>query len=109
MPEVSVTWLGHAAFRVDSPNGKRVYVDPWLDNPKAPEGEKEPERVDIVAVTHGHDDHVGSAVDISKKYSPEIIALVELKGWLGDQVRTSARCRARTRAARSTSTGSSSR
>jgi L-ascorbate metabolism protein UlaG (beta-lactamase superfamily) len=85
MPDVSVTWLGHAAFRVDSPNGKRVYVDPWLDNPKAPEGEKEPERVDVVAVTHGHDDHVGSAVDISKKFSPEIIAMIELKSWLGDQ------------------------
>jgi len=85
MPDVSVTWLGHAAFRVDSPNGKRVYVDPWLDNPKAPEGEQEPERVDVVAVTHGHNDHLGSAVDISKKFSPEIIALVELKGWLGDQ------------------------
>jgi len=85
MPDVSVTWLGHAAFRVDSPNGKRVYVDPWLDNPKAPDREKEPERADVVAVTHGHDDHVGSAVDISKKFSPEIIALLELKGWLGDQ------------------------
>ena len=39
MPDVSVTWLGHAAFRVDSPSGKRVYVDPWLDNPKCPDGE----------------------------------------------------------------------
>src|ERR671928_1845762 len=85
MPDVSVTWLGHAAFRVDSPNGKRIYVDPWLDNPKAPNGEQEPERVDIVAVTHGHDDHVGGTVEISKKFSPEIVALIELKGWLGDQ------------------------
>ena len=85
MPDVSVTWLGHAAFRVDSPNGKRVYVDPWLDNPKAPDGEQEPERADIVAVTHGHDDHVGSTVELSKKLSPEVVALVELKGWLGEQ------------------------
>src|SRR5919108_475459 len=85
MPDVSVTWLGHAAFRVDSPNGKRVYVDPWLDNPRAPDGEQEPERVDVVAVTHGHDDHVGGTVEISKKFSPEIVALIELKGWLGDQ------------------------
>ena len=85
MPDVSVTWLGHASFRVDSPNGKRVYVDPWLDNPKCPDGEKEPERADVVAVTHGHSDHVGSVVDISKRFSPEIVALVELKAWLGEQ------------------------
>jgi L-ascorbate metabolism protein UlaG (beta-lactamase superfamily) len=85
MPDVSVTWLGHAAFRIDSPNGKRIYVDPWLDNPKCPENEQKPERADIVAVTHGHSDHVGSAVEIAKEFSPEIIALVELKEWLGNQ------------------------
>src|SRR5439155_644716 len=72
-------------FRVDSPNGKRVYVDPWLDNPKCPDGEKEPERADVIAITHGHSDHVGNAVDISKQFSPEIVAIVELKSWLGDQ------------------------
>ena len=33
-----LTWLGHATFRVDTPGGKRVYVDPFLDgNPSCPE------------------------------------------------------------------------
>jgi L-ascorbate metabolism protein UlaG (beta-lactamase superfamily) len=85
MADVSVTWLGHASFRLDSPNGKRIYVDPWLDNPKCPDGEKSPERADVVAVTHGHSDHVGSVVEISKQFSPEIVAMVELKDWLGEQ------------------------
>src|SRR3954464_13733166 len=84
MPDVSVTWLGHASFRVDSPNGKRIYVDPWLDNPKCPDGEKEPERADIGAVTHGHSDHVGSVVDLSKQFEPEIVAMLELMDWLGN-------------------------
>jgi L-ascorbate metabolism protein UlaG (beta-lactamase superfamily) len=82
---VPVTWLGHASFRLDSPGGKRIYIDPWLDNPKCPDSERQPERVDVVAVTHGHSDHVGSVVDLSKRFSPEIVALVELKGWLGEQ------------------------
>ena len=85
MPDVSVTWLGHASFRVDSPGGKRIYVDPWLSNPKCPDGEKEPERVDVIALTHGHGDHVGETVELSKQFSPEIVANVELKGWLGEQ------------------------
>ena len=56
----TLTWLGHAAFRIETPGGKRVYVDPFLNgNPKCPEDEREPERADIVAVTHGHGDHVG--------------------------------------------------
>src|SRR5437764_500248 len=76
MPDVSVTWLGHASFRVDSPNGKRVYVDPWLDNPKCPDGEKKPERADVIAVTHGHSDHVGSAVAIAKEFSTELVTLL---------------------------------
>src|SRR6266540_1595491 len=67
MADASLTWLGHAAFRLDSPGGKRVYVDPWLDNPKCPESEKDPDRCDVIAVTHGHSDHVGSTIELSKK------------------------------------------
>ena len=86
MPDVSVTWLGHASFRVDSPSGKRIYVDPWLDNPKCPDAEKEPERIDVIAITHGHGDHVGETVELSQKFSPQaVVALVELKGWLKDK------------------------
>ena len=85
MPDVPVTWLGHGSFRVDSPGGKRVYLDPWLGNPKCPDAEKEPERIDVIAITHGHNDHVGETVELSKQFSPEIVANVELKGWLGEQ------------------------
>ena len=82
MPDVQLTWLGHAGFRFDTPGGKRVYVDPWLDNPKCPDGEKEPERVDLIAITHGHSDHVGNTVELAKKHGCPVVALVELRGWL---------------------------
>ena len=59
MADVSVTWLGHSAFKIDTPDGKRIYLDPWLSNPSAPEGAADVERMDVLAVTHGHDDHVG--------------------------------------------------
>ena len=82
MANASLTWLGHAAFRIDSPGGKRIYVDPWLDNPKCPENEKEPERVDLIALTHGHDDHVGATVELAQKFGCPVVALLELRGWL---------------------------
>ena len=86
MPDVPVTWLGHASFRLDTPGGKRIYVDPFLSgNPKCPETEQEPERVDVIALTHGHGDHVGDTVELSKKFEPEIVAMIELKTWLGQQ------------------------
>ena len=83
MPETQLTWLGHSTFRFDSPGGKRVYVDPFLTgNPKTPDDEKEPERVDIIAITHGHGDHVGDAVELAKKHGAVVIAPVELADWL---------------------------
>ncbi|HEY6605600.1 MAG TPA: metal-dependent hydrolase [Gaiellaceae bacterium] len=86
MADASLTWLGHAAFRLDSGGGKRVYIDPWLDNPKCPDSEKEPDRCDVIALTHGHADHVGSTVELSKRFGPlPVVAMVELKGWLKQQ------------------------
>jgi L-ascorbate metabolism protein UlaG (beta-lactamase superfamily) len=83
---VPLTWLGHASFRLDSPGGKRIYVDPWLSgNPKCPEAEQEPDRVDLIAVTHGHGDHVGDTIELWKKFKPPVVALVELRAWLGSQ------------------------
>ncbi len=85
MANASLTWLGHASFRIDSPNGKRIYVDPWLSGPTCPAEEKEPERVDIIAVTHGHGDHVGDVAALGKKYKPRLVAIHELAGWLDGQ------------------------
>ena len=82
MANVSVTWLGHASFRIESPGGKRIYVDPWLDNPNCPASEREPERVDLIALTHGHDDHVGNTVELAQRFDCPVVALVELRGWL---------------------------
>ena len=83
---IPLTWLGHASFRLDSPGGKRIYVDPWLTgNPKCPEAEQKPERVDLIALTHGHGDHVGDTVELWKQFKPPVRGAVELRGWLASQ------------------------
>ena len=83
----SLTWLGHSAFRIDSDRGKRLYVDPFLNgNPKTPANELKPERVDVIAVTHGHGDHVGDTVELTKTFPDvAVVAQVELKSWLQEQ------------------------
>jgi L-ascorbate metabolism protein UlaG (beta-lactamase superfamily) len=82
----TITWLGHAAFRLDTPGGTRLYVDPWLSgNPSCPEGERNPERVDLIAVTHGHDDHTGDTVALHQRFGCPVVAQVELRGWLTAQ------------------------
>ena len=82
---MELTWLGHSAFRLDA-GGKRIYIDPFLNgNPKCPEGEQTPERVDIVAITHGHGDHVGDAVALANEHGCTVVAPVELADWLASQ------------------------
>jgi L-ascorbate metabolism protein UlaG (beta-lactamase superfamily) len=78
----TLTWLGHGSFRLDSPGGKRVYLDPWLENPTCPDSERSPERVDVIAISHGHSDHIGSVVDLAGKHSPAIVAIFDLVTWL---------------------------
>ncbi|TGD78968.1 metal-dependent hydrolase [Hymenobacter wooponensis] len=50
--------LGHSSFRITTPEGHVILLDPWLsDNPFVPDELREPEQVDLVLITHGHDDH----------------------------------------------------
>ncbi|HEY4348976.1 MAG TPA: metal-dependent hydrolase [Gaiellaceae bacterium] len=83
----SLTWLGHAAFLLTSDENKRIYIDPFLTgNPKTPDDMRRPEHVDIIVVTHGHSDHTGDTVELSKAFpDAQIVAQVELKGWLGSK------------------------
>lgn len=82
MADATLTWLGHASFRMDV-DGKRIYVDPFLTgNPKCPESEQTPERVDVIALTHAHGDHLGDTVELAKQHGCTVIAPVELADWL---------------------------
>lgn len=68
--QTEVLWLGQAAFRITSPGGKVIVVDPWLRaNPKTPAGFKDPAalgKVDALFVTHGHGDHIADAPEVAK-------------------------------------------
>lgn len=60
--EVKVDYMGHCAFRITSPEGNTVLVDPWRDDPSGAWGmwykEEFPEVVvDITMSTHSHFDH----------------------------------------------------
>jgi L-ascorbate metabolism protein UlaG (beta-lactamase superfamily) len=78
-----LTWLGHAAFRLESPGGKRIYVDPFLTgNPSCPEAEQIPERADLILLTHGHGDHVGDTAGMCRRFGCPVVAQVEVGNWL---------------------------
>jgi len=77
-----VTWFGHAAFRVVTPGGKVLLVDPWISNPANPNGKKDLEaltKADLIFITHGHTDHIGDAVEIARKTGAKLVATFDLQ------------------------------
>ena len=79
--DTQLTWYGQSAFKIVTPGGKVLLVDPWLSNPvfdKAKEEIAALKQVDLILITHGHSDHVGDAVAIGKKTRAKLVATFDL-------------------------------
>jgi L-ascorbate metabolism protein UlaG (beta-lactamase superfamily) len=76
-----LTWYGHAAFKITTPSGKVILLDPWIKNPANKNGETDlaqMDKVDLILVTHGHGDHIGDAVAIAQKTGAQLVATFDL-------------------------------
>ena len=81
--DVAITWLGHATFKIETPGGKVILVDPWVEhNPACPANQKHFDRLDLMLVTHGHFDHIGDAVAIGRAKQPKVVGIYETCAWL---------------------------
>ncbi|MGG6266071.1 metal-dependent hydrolase [Leptolyngbya sp. AN03gr2] len=74
-------WYGQSAFKLTTPSGKVLLIDPWLTNPVNPNGKTDLanlDRADLILVTHGHFDHVGDAIAIAKKTNARLVSTFDL-------------------------------
>lgn len=79
-----LTFLGHAAVRLETGDAD-LLIDPFLTgNPQAPVGPDEFRPTHIV-LTHGHADHVGDTVALADASGATVVASVEIAGWLAAQ------------------------
>lgn len=78
---LKATFYGHSCVFVT--DGKyKIIIDPFLTgNPQAPVKAEDID-VDYILATHGHGDHLGDSVDISKRTGATIIAPNELAVWV---------------------------
>ena len=80
---VKITWYGQAATTITY-NESVLLIDPWFNgNPVSPIKPDELNRVDIVAVTHGHFDHFGDCLEICRKFGAKLISTPEI-AWYAD-------------------------
>jgi L-ascorbate metabolism protein UlaG (beta-lactamase superfamily) len=79
----SFQWLGHSTFLFRSAHGRRLLLDPWLTtNPACPAHAKQVDQVDLMLLTHGHDDHTADAIPVARRTGARVIAPYELALWL---------------------------
>ncbi len=78
---ISITWLGHSVFELRFPSGEVLIFDPWIEgNPSYPKNYKI-QKVDVIALSHGHFDHANDVVPLAKKHDAKLIAIFETTSW----------------------------
>ena len=75
-----LTYFGHSVFHVEY-NGKGIVIDPWIENPLSPIGLDEflaKYPVDLVVITHAHEDHIGNAEEILRRTGAKFFSIHEI-------------------------------
>ena len=82
--DTRITWYGHATFLLETPSGKRIMIDPWVqNNPACPEDLKKVDKLDAMLITHGHFDHISDAIQVAKDAAPDtVLGIFEIYLWL---------------------------
>lgn len=93
--EATFTWYGHSCIELRTPGGRSVLIDPWFGNPTSPRSADDVTQCDVMLVSHGHFDHLGSAprqladadaLTIARRTKPAWPCIHELSLWLETQL-----------------------
>ncbi|WP_337270849.1 metal-dependent hydrolase [Oryzifoliimicrobium ureilyticus] len=82
---MKLTWLGHAAFRIETGNAT-ILMDPFLTHNASFSGQDKKDvakGVTHILLTHGHGDHVGDTIELAKETGAVVLANADLATWLG--------------------------
>lgn len=82
LAETRITWLGHGAFKIQTPSGRVLITDPWILhplNPNAVADFRKLNSLDLILITHGHANAVGDALELAKRFGGKLLVSSQLK------------------------------
>ncbi|MCK4517008.1 MAG: MBL fold metallo-hydrolase, partial [Spirochaetaceae bacterium] len=81
---ITIRFLGTAAFEIVTVDGKRILVDPYLDeNPVSPIKVADLDHLDLLLVTHAAYDHLGDTEAILGRFPQlPVICGADVRGYL---------------------------
>jgi L-ascorbate metabolism protein UlaG (beta-lactamase superfamily) len=77
---IELTYFGHSAFKIVY-GSNTILIDPFLSQNPSFKGSIEDLKPDDILVTHGHSDHLGDSIPISKKTGAIITTMFELANY----------------------------
>lgn len=81
---MKITYHGHSVVAIET-NGTKILIDPFLTGNGHCKLEAKDVNVDVILLTHGHNDHVGDSVELAKRNDALVVAPFELATYLGWQ------------------------
>ena len=82
---VTLEWLGWSHFRLTSPAGKIILINPFVENPDSPITLEDITAADLIFASNGHGDEIGSTVEIAQRTGAQVFAPAELNSWFIEQ------------------------
>lgn len=81
---MKITYHGHSVVLIET-NGKKIIIDPFITGNGQTSLKLNELKVDVILLTHGHNDHVGDTVELAKQNDAFVVAPFELATYIGWQ------------------------
>ena len=80
MSNVNIKYLGHSAFLIKG-NNFGILIDPFISQNPVADFDYTKEKITHIFLTHAHSDHLGDAINVSRKTGAQIVAVFELANY----------------------------
>ncbi len=81
---VKISYHGHSVVVIETKKTKLI-IDPFITGNGQTDLKVNDVKVDVILLTHGHNDHVGDTVELAKRNDALVVAPFELATYLGWQ------------------------